>query len=83
MVVYELSNYEIWEIRMNLAGKWVPCMGESIFVPYEDDIDCFEEVWDGNIDQQEYAEAGLIYSTASEAVARARKDMEVALGHVS
>lgn len=71
-----LTEYEHWQIDMEIAGKWVPCMGESIFVPYEDDIDCFEEVWDGNIDQREYAEQGLVFPTANDAVAKARMDME-------
>ena len=83
MEVIKLSQYELWEIDMELAGKWVPTIGETIYIPYDDDADCFEEIWQGTIDQQEFAEAGLIYSTASEALARARKDMEVALGHVS
>ena len=82
-MTYELSQYELWQIDMELARKWVPTIGETIYIPYDDDADCFEEIWQGTIDQQEFAEAGLIYSTASEAVARARKDMEVALGYVS
>jgi hypothetical protein len=79
MEVHELTNYELWEIRMEIARKWVPCMGETIYIPYEDDVDCWEETWDGNPTQQEYAEQGLIFATANEAVAKARQDMEAVL----
>lgn len=77
-----LTDYELWEIQMELAGKWVPSMGETIYIPYDDDIDCWSETWEGNMTQQEYAEQGLCFSTADEAVAKARQDMEEALGHV-
>ena len=79
MIAYELSSYELWEIDMEIAGKWVPCMGEKIYIPYEDDVDCWEESWEGDADQREYAEAGLIFATANEAVAKARQDMEAVL----
>ena len=79
MEVCELNSYELWEIRMELAGKWVPCMGETIYIPYDDDVDCWEETWDGNPTQQEYAEQGLIFATANGAVAKARQDMEAVL----
>jgi hypothetical protein len=79
MEVHELTSYEHWQIDMEIAGKWVPCEGETIYIPYDDDVDCWEETWDGNPTQQEYAEQGLIFATANEAVERARKDMEAVL----
>ena len=76
----KITSYELWQIDMELAGKWVPCVGETFYVPYDDDIDCFSEEWEeDNPTQMEYAEAGLIYPTANEAVERARKDMEAVL----
>ena len=78
-MIKELSDYELWVIDMELAGKRVPDDGETIYIPYEDDADCWSETWDGNPDQQEYLERGLCFSTANEAVAKARHDMEVAL----
>ena len=82
-MTYELTQYELWEIDMELAGKWVPTIGETIYIPYDDDIDCWSEEWDGNPTQQEYAEQGLVFSTVNEAVARAREDFGRSLGHVS
>lgn len=79
LTVCSLTHYELWEISMGLAGKWVPRMGETIYVPYDDDIDCWEEIWDGNVDQRELAEQELVFPTANDAVARARLDREVIL----
>jgi hypothetical protein len=42
-------------------------------------VDCFEEVWEGNMTQREYVEQGVCFPTANEAVEKARKDLEVAL----
>ena len=81
-MVVELTDYERFEIEMQVAGKWCPCLGETIYIPYDDAIDVWAEEWDGNITQQELAKDGLIYPTANEALARARKDFEEALGHV-
>lgn len=77
--VVELSQYESWKCDMELAGKWVPNEGETIYIPYDDAVDCFSEEWEGNITQQEYVEQGLIFATANEAVAKARQDMEAVL----
>jgi hypothetical protein len=80
MDVVKLTSYELWQIDMELAGKWVPCEGETIYIPYDDDADCWSEEWEeGNPTQMEYAEAGLIFPTANEALEKARKDMEAVL----
>lgn len=73
----ELTSYELWVIDMELEGKWVPQYGEKIYVPYSDEIGCYEEEWDGNIGQKEYVESGVIYPTANEAIERSRNDLEV------
>lgn len=74
-----LTEYEVWEIDMKLQGKEVPCPGDVIYVPYDDDVDCFEEVWEGNMTQREYVEQDVCFATANEAVAKAREDLEAAL----
>ncbi len=77
-----LTEYEVWEIDMKLQGKEVPCDGDVIYVPYDDAEDCFSEVWEGNMTQREYVENDVCFSTANEAVAKAREDLEASLGHV-
>ena len=49
--MHVLTDYELWEIQMELAGKWVPSRGETIYIPYDDDIDCWSETWEGNMTQ--------------------------------
>lgn len=74
-----LTEYEAWEIDMKLQGKEVPCPGDVIYIPYDDDTDCWSEVWEGNLDQREYVEQGVCFPTANEAVAKARRDLEAVL----
>lgn len=74
-----LTEYEHWQISMELQGKEVPCPGDVIYVPYDDDVDCFSEVWEGNMTQREYVEQDVCFATANEAVAKAREDLEAAL----
>ena len=68
-----LTEYEHWQIDMELQGKEVPCPGDVIYVPYDDDMDCFCETWDGNLTQREYVEQDVCFPTANEAVAKARR----------
>lgn len=81
-MMVHLSEYELWQIQQELAGREVPCMGDTIYIPYDDDIDCWSETYEGNMTQREYVEQGLCFATANEAVAKAREDLEVSLGHV-
>lgn len=73
------SEYELWKIDMELHGKEVPCDGDTIYIPCDDDVDCFAETWSGNMTQREYVEQGVCFNTANEAVAKAREDLETAL----
>lgn len=78
----EVGEYSDFLQQMDYLGIWVPKFGEVYYVPLIDDVDCWEERWHGYLDEQEWCREGLVFKTANEAVAKARKDLEVALGHV-
>ena len=78
----KVGEYSDFLNDMDLQGIWVPSYGEVYFVPLIDEVDCWEERGHGYLEEQEWCRDGLVFKTANEAVAKARKDLEVALGHV-
>ena len=78
------TSYDDFLAEMEYEGRWVPEMGETFYVPHDDSPDCFEDTWHGYSDEMDWVREGLVFKTANEAVAKAKKDfVEAMYGDIS